>query len=125
MKNKNNPLGIPDLTPMLEKVTAYVKKAQGDKGYIDTQDREADAIYSITLDETQTKVVEMMVHGVRVNENGELQIVQKPVMRSYFEEMTEEDFKTADWRNIQYDDCVYYIPTLFNIAEFIREYAAH
>ena len=37
----------------------------------------------------------------------------------------EEDFNApdADWRSVKYDETVYYVPTIFNIAEYLREYA--
>ena len=33
-----------------------------------------------------------------------------------------EDFQNAEWYSVRWSDAVYYIPTLFNIAECIEEY---
>ena len=117
---------IPNLDRMFNDVLAFVKEKQGEKGYIDTQDETADGIKCFVFSDVSSQGEERIVYGVRVAQtNGadDLQICYEPFVRTYRVEYAEDDFKTADWRSVRWDSDVYYIPTIFNIAEYIEEYA--
>ena len=124
-----NPFKVPDLNPMRDAIKAFVKEHQGDKGYIDTQDTDHDTIYTFVYDYDAGEAKEMRVHGVRVNpDNGDdLEIVFEPDNSAGSAHIVYRDCdfkaKDADWRSVQYDESVYYVPTIFNLAEFIAEYA--
>ena len=123
---------IPDLNPLYEEVVAYVKEHQGEKGYIDCQPYQEDSgdiIYTFIYNEESAWGEERMVYGVRVEDN-DLQICFEPYMRTYRTIYDDKTFKgeyedaeaNAEWWSVKWSD-VYYIPTLFNIAECIEEYA--
>lgn len=129
-KSKTAPLrdAIPDLAPLYERVRAFVKERQGDKGYIDTQDDSNDTIYTFVYLEEEFRATDMKVHGVRVNPaDGELEIIYDSDVNGLCApiDYTDADFRspTADWHPVRDDEEVYYIPTLFNLAEFLEEYA--
>ena len=113
---------IPDLTPLYNEVVEYVKKHQGDKGYIDCQPSlNGDIIYGLIYDDFCGSGLEKYVYGVRVVDD-DVEIILEDIMRTYLEKYTDEDFKESDkWQSLRWGD-VYYIPTLFNIAENIEEY---
>ena len=118
---KNSPFDIPDLEPLLESVTEYVKAHQGQKGFILTDDKELDPIYDIEYCPHENQVIERHVKAVRVDENGALGIIADNHDIDY----KEEDVADAGedlWHHVADDDIVYFIPTLFNIAENIPEY---
>lgn len=119
---------IPNLDPLYEEVVAYVREHQGEKGYIDCQPSlNGDIIYCFVYDDYSAQGEERMVYGVRV-EDGDLQICFEQYMRTYqvvydnatFKGENEED-ANAEWFSVKWSD-VYYIQTLFNIAECIEEY---
>lgn len=127
--SKTAPLrdAVPDLAPLYERVRAFVKEHQGEKGYIDTQDDSHDTIYTFVYLEEEFQAAEMKVHGVRVNpDTDELEIIYDSDVNGLCTpiEYTEDDFRspTADWHPVKDDEEVYYIPTLFNLAEFLEEY---
>lgn len=125
--NKNNPFSIPDLTPMLDAVEAFVKEHQGEKGFILTDNPENDTIWAICYDETQNSAWEPEVKAVRVNKHGVLQAVIDNSSVCYDEERVAKiPEETQDvcgfWLDVRYDDYLYFIPTIFNIAENIEEY---
>lgn len=112
---------IPDLTPLYNEVVEYVKKHQGEKGYIDCQPSlNCDIIYGIIYDEFSGAGIEKYVYGVRVNEN-DLEVLLVDITRTYLETYADEDFNNGTWESVRWSD-VYYVPTLFNIAENIEEY---
>lgn len=119
---------IPNLDPLYDEVVAFVKENQGEKGYIDCQpyqENPGDIIYTVVYNYESGWGEERMVFGVRVtnDEEGEdLEICYEPWMRTYRTIYSEQDFKEADWQSVRWSD-VYYIHTLFNIAECIEEYA--
>lgn len=120
---KHNPFGIPDLSPMLSSITEYVKSKQGEKGFINTDNTEFDTIYSIEYANAEGIAHEYHVKAVRVNEHGRLEVLTD-VYNCHF---SDDDIRKAGeeegtWMDIQYDDNLYFIPTIFNIAESIREY---
>lgn len=112
---------IPDLNPLYDEVVAYVAEKQGDKGYIDCQPSlNGDIIYGIIYDEFSGAGIEKYVYGVRVNEN-DLEVLLVGITRTYLETYADEDFNNGIWESVRWSD-VYYVPTLFNIAENIEEY---
>ena len=131
METDNNPLRVPDLTPMYEAVCGYVKEHQGEKGYIDTQDERCDTIWSHEyLTDQSFKLIELQVKAVRVNRHGKLQMISDLPFPSvdYKDEnirSAREDARDPDprWKDVRYSDEVVFVQTLFNIAECIREYA--
>lgn len=125
--NKNNPFSIPDLTPMLDAVKAFVKEHQGEKGFILTDNPENDTIWAICYDETKNSAWEPEVKAVRVNKHGVLQVVVDNSSVRYDEDSVAKiPEETQDvcgfWLDVQYDDYLYFVPTIFNIAENIEEY---
>lgn len=125
---------IPNLDSLYNEVVAYVKEHQGEKGYIDCQpyqDEPGDVIYTFEYNEVSGWGEERMVYGVRVVDD-DLEICFEPYMRTYRLIYTEKGFKgeyegedadaNAEWYSVRWSDIVYYIPTLFNIAECIEEY---
>ena len=125
---------IPNLDALYEEVVAYVQEHQGEKGYIDCQpyqEKPGDIIYTFEYNEDSGWGEERMVYGVRV-EDGELQICFEPYMRTYhlvYDEMAfngeyegEYEDANAEWYSVRWSDVIYYVPTLFNIAECIEEY---
>lgn len=130
-------LNIPNLDDLYEEVATYVREHQGEKGYIDCQpyqEEPGDIIYTIVYNEFSGWGEERMVYGVRWNEEErDLEICFEPYMRSYHLVYDEKAFKgeyegedkdaNAEWYSVRWSDIVYYIPTIFSIAESIEEYA--
>ena len=128
---------IPNLDDLYEEVAAYVREHQGEKGYIDCQpyqEEPGDIIYTFEYNELSGWGEERMVYGVRWNEEQrDLEICFEPWMRTYRLVYDEKAFKgeyegedkeaNAEWYSLRWSDAVYYIPTLFSIAESIEEYA--
>lgn len=116
---------IPSLDRMFNDVLAFVRENQGEKGYIDTQDG-GDTIHCIVFDEESGTGKERIVYGVRVAKDDDgtedLEICFEPYTRTYVTEYDEEDFKEAEWLSVRWSD-VYFVPTIFNLAEYIEEYA--
>ena len=115
---------IPNLDELYEATCKYVKKHQGKKGYIDTQDEDYDQIYAIVYDGDFGCGVEARVLGVRYSEEYDtLEIAYVPILNSIRLLYQEKDFNDDEnWYPVIYSDIVYYIPTLINIAEVIDEY---
>ena len=113
---------IPNLDPLYEEVVAYVKEHQGDKGYIDCQPSlNGDIIYGFIYEDFSGVGEEKFVYGVRVVD-GDLECLLEDITRTYRTVYQPEDFQNAEgWESVRWSD-VYYIPTLFNIAESIEEY---
>ena len=126
---------IPNLEPLYEEVAAYVREHQGEKGYIDCQpyQKEAgDIIYTFEYNEFSGWGEERIVYGVRWNEEErDLEICFEPYMRTChlvydddaFQGKCEDKDANAEWYSLQWSDIIYYVPTLFNIADYIEEYA--
>jgi len=119
---------IPNLDRLYKKVIEFVKANQGEKGYIDCQpfmDEPGDIIYGIIYDDDLGAGIEKYIYGVRVKE-GDLECLLEDITRTYRVKYTDEDFVSEEsenhWMSVRWSD-VYYIPTLFNIAEAIEEYA--
>ena len=126
---------IPNLDPLYEEVCTYVKEHQGEKGYIDCQpykENPGDIIYTFEFADESGNFEERMVYGVRWNEElNDLEICFEPYMRTFrlvydedtFQGMCEDPEDNAQWHSVRWSDVVLYIPTIFNIAECIEEYA--
>lgn len=121
---------IPNLDKLFNKVVEFVKLNQGEKGYIDCQPSlNGDIIYCFVYDDFSSQGEERIVYGVRVKDN-DLEICFEQSMRTYtvvydehsFNGKYEDEEANAKWYSVRWSD-VYYIPTLFNIAECIEEYA--
>lgn len=117
---------IPKLDRMYDAVKAFVRKHQGKKGYIETQNADCDTIYTLVYSEDIFDAMEMRVHGVRVNPaNDELEIIyDNDTHYPYRIKYGHEDFVSpeAEWESVKDSDIVYFIPTIFDIAQFIEEY---
>jgi len=119
---------------------AAIKRIQGDKPYIETQDNSCDRMYFIAYEEMDnSNVVEGIILGVRAV-GDEIQILGSTtndafrIGAPYFDE---EDFQYATenyendkfiddwewcWQTIKGSIIIHLIPTLFSIAEVIEEY---
>lgn len=124
MNDKKSPIGgiiTADLDPMYNSVCKFVKAHQGEKGYIPTQNYSLDTIYGFIFDDGECRGVEIEIMGVRVKD-GDLEIVWEHshpgCVITYDENSYEDD---AEWWSLRWSD-IYYVPTLFNIAEYIEEY---
>ena len=126
---------IPNLTPLYDEVVAYVKEHQGEKGYIDCQpflEDSGDIIYGFAYDEEHRAGMEEYVYGVRVvmiddeegyHNEGDLEVILEPILSSYRVKYQKEDFTDEDaWQSVRWSDVIYYIPTIFSIAESIEQY---
>ena len=124
---------VPNLDTMYNAVCKYVKKHQGEKGYIDVQpyqENAGDTIYTYVFEDFSGTNEEQIVYGVRWNEEvKDLEICFEPYMRTYklvygednFLGKCDEEVANADWYSVKWSD-VLYVPTIFNLAEFIEEY---
>lgn len=113
---------IPSFDNLYGKVCKFVKKNQGRKGYIATQDKYCDAIRCLCYNEKEGINTEYQVHGVRFS-NDELQIVYAPITITTRIEFTDEDFKDeSNWLSINHENVCYFY-TLISIATSIDAYA--
>lgn len=127
---------IPNLEPLYDEVCEFVRTHQGEKGYIDCQpyqENPGDIIYTYEFTDFSGTYEERIVYGVRWNEEEkDLEICFEPFMRTYKVIYDDEVFQgkcesepeaNAEWYSVRWSDAVLYIPTLFNLAEDIEEYA--
>mgnify|MGYP003291935115 CR=1 FL=1 len=114
---------IPSLDQMYEDVKKVVLEAQGDKAFIDTDPKDCvDTIHTHKYSEVSDIFEEEIVFGVRVKD-GDLQIIPNPWMRTYHNRPTDEEYADDNnWHSVKNSDAILYVPTIFNIAENIREY---
>lgn len=117
---------IPNLDPLFFEVLDYIKEHQGEKGYIDCQPSlNGDIIYGMIYDDFSGMGLEKYVYAVRVVD-GDIEVLLEDITRTYRVIYQPEDFTSKEseenWFSLRCSD-VYYIPTLFNIAECIEEYA--
>jgi len=115
---------IPDLDPLFNITRDFIKKHQGKKGYIDTQDVNKDMIFCLFIAYTNGGATEEdRVHGVRVKDD-DIQVLFD-TDTSGFENIqyADDDFRKEDanWYSIRNSE-VLYVHTLFSIAESIEEY---
>lgn len=121
--SKKNPFNIPNLQTMVDAVTAFVGKNQGKKGFILTDDIRNDAIYDIEFSPEENRADEFHVKAVRVTPRGELQILTD-LYNVRFDDQAVKEARETDWDSVQYSDIIYFVPTIFNIAENIEEYVS-
>lgn len=129
-KMAENPMEIPDIAPMYDAVTDFVKKHQGERGYILTDDvlsDNNDTIWCFLYDETNFEAIEAQVKAVRVDRKGNLQAMCDDSKVTYTEESVTEPVPAREnlfgvWRNVWDDDNLYRIPTLFALAQTISQY---
>jgi len=107
MRTKSPNRNIPNLDNLYNVTRNYVKEHQGVKGYIDTNDPYCDGIFAIYFDFELDNVCEHLIVKIRVDSNNDLQV------------LAEGD---NEWQSVKNGDVVYYINTLFSIAESIEEY---
>lgn len=113
---------VPSFDILYAKTCDFVKKHQGKKGYIDTQDKKCDMIWGFIFDDQTDRTEERVVRAVRYNYKiRELEVVLDVYTKTYEIVYSDKDFKDAEWKPIVYCD-VLYIQTLCNIAEVIHEY---
>ena len=116
---------IPNLDKLYDKVKEFVETHQGEKGYIDCQPHLGnDTIFAILYDGEYGYGMENYVYAVRVV-NGDIEVLLEPILRTCLTIYTPEDFTGEDaedkWYSLRGGD-VYYVPTIFSIAESIDEY---
>ena len=113
---------IPSFDNLYGKVCKFVKKNQGRKGYIATQDKYGEDIRCLCYNDEEGINTECRVHGVRFS-NDELQIVYAPITTTTRIEFTDEDFKDeSKWFSINHENVCYFY-TLISIATSIDAYA--
>lgn len=104
-------IDIPNMEPMYEQVRDAIKEMQGDKGYVSTGDWQVwlyeFAGYGSTLEERRIK-------AIKVDERGEILIL------AFLDDGDIEEAQEDDWWLLWGDEYVYFIPTLFRIAEAIN-----
>lgn len=105
---------------MLRSIIAYVKKYQGEKGFILTDKDDKDAFYDIEFSPEDNSVNEFQIKAVRVIGNN-LEILTD-VNQVRYDEQSVRDADESDWESVEDSDTIYFKPTLFNIAENIRNY---
>ena len=116
---------IPNLDEMYQDVVNFVQEHQGEKGYIDCQPSlNGDIIYGFIFDDYEYRGVEKYVYAVRVV-GDDLQVLLEDININCRTVYSHEDYvsEDAEWYSVRWDDCVYFIPTIFNIAECIAQYA--
>lgn len=113
-------INIPDLAPMLRSIIAYVKKYQGEKGFILTDRDDKDAFYDIEFSPEDNSVNELQIKAIRVIGNS-LEILTD-INQVRYDEQSVRDADESDWESVEESDAIYFKPTLFNIAENIRNY---
>lgn len=123
---KTTPFDIPNLEDLYRQVVGFVKDKQGEKGYIDCQPFQepiSDTIYAIVYDGEYGNGygIEHYVYGVRVKD-GELEVLTEPITHTCHVIYEETDFSQSEAWLLVKDGDVYYIPTLFSIAESIAQY---
>ena len=113
---------IPSFDRLYNKVCTFVKKNQGRKGYISTQDKYGENILCLCYNDKEGINKECRVRGVRFS-NDELQIVFAPITTTTRIEFTDEDFKDeSNWFSINHEKICYYY-TLIEIASSIDAYS--
>lgn len=123
IKDTQSEIRIPNLDEMYQDVVRFVQEHQGEKGYIDCQPSlKGDIIYGFIFDDHEYCGVEKYVYAVRVVE-GDLQVLLEDISINWRVVYTDVDYQYEQdkWHSVRWGD-VYYVPTIFNIAECIEEY---
>ena len=124
MSNMKDPcVFLPDLTPAYNYLVEYIRKYQGEKGYIDLQDESSDTIWAMIW-EDDYYYQELQTKAVRVVEKDDIEIICDLPNINW----SENDLKTADteeWHSLRYDDYLIYLNTIYclasNIAQYVQE----
>lgn len=116
----NNPFHIPDLTPLYEEVKAAVLKAQGSDGFMMVDNDEYDTIWLLLFEDYEQEYREYQIKALRVKDDRLECIYDSPEARWNAEHVTSADDK--QWCNVRNDDYIYFVPTIFNIAENLPDY---
>lgn len=111
---------IPNLMPMYEAVSDFVSTHQGKSGFIRTQDTRCDTIWVMLFEDYDYSYIENEMKAIRVK-NGVLECIHD---RPYIDWSPQAIAAASDeeWCSIMYDDEIYFLPTIFNIAENINQY---
>lgn len=119
-----NPFNIPDLKPMSKALWHFIYKHQGEKGFILTDREDCDCMYAMVYMESSdcnlTDYIEYHIKAIRVN-GLSIEIVFDGRYTKYNEDDI-KDLSDNDWYDIEYDDYVFYLPTVFSIAESLDQY---
>lgn len=124
---------MPSLDPCYNSLLKYISKHQGSKGFINTSDETLDRMYAVVYGDSydcNTSILyEEPIVAVRVKYEGciELLCSNRPedysrAPEEYTDAVIEELMNSYEWDCLKGSDMVYYIPTLFSIAENIEEY---
>lgn len=123
IRDTQKKIRIPNLDEMYEDVVRFVQEHQGEKGYIDCQPSlNGDIIYGFIFDDLEYCGVEKYVYAVRVVED-DLQVLLEDISINWRVVYADVDYQYEQdkWYSVRWGD-VYYVPTIFNIAECIEEY---
>lgn len=117
-----NTFKIPDLQPMYDAVRDFVKRYQGEDGFILTENKKCDPIYVIEFNFADNTVDEYHLKAARV-EGGRIQILTDLFNVTY--DMDAVKTNTEDsWMDIHGDPSVDYVSTIFRMAESIAQYVS-
>ena len=120
---------ISDLIPRLDNLhnhlADFVKKHQGEKGFIKTTDQHNDTINVIFYDGGQDCATERRMLAIRWNEDcSDLEILTDFWNLDVDPQTDNSDKvnKSHFWHSLKSSDIIYYIPTIYSIAESIEQY---
>ncbi len=116
----NNPFHIPNLNPLYEEVKAAVLKAQGTDEFLLVDDDQRDTIWTMVFENDDEEYREYQIKALRVK-NDILECIYD-LPHNWW---TVKDVETADelrWSQVRYDDYIYFVPTIFSIAENLPDY---
>lgn len=111
---------IPDLTDLYESVKTFVLEHQEPAGFIYTQNSDCDTIWTMVWDGSDCEYTEYEVKALRVKNNSLECIYDRPYL-----DWSKQAIACADddtWYNVRYDDSIFFLPTIFSIAENIEQY---
>ena len=111
---------VPDLTPMYNAVRDYIKNLQGDKEYVFLNSPDTDILWTMVYTDIEHTYEEHQIYAIRVKNNAVQIVYDVPYLKCSVEYI--ESLSDSDWHDIRYDDYIYYLPTIFNIAEAIAFY---
>lgn len=104
-------IDIPDLAPMYYQVRDALKELQGNKGYVSTKNW--DWVWCYLFDNYPI-IEERNIKALKVDDDSVY------ILDPYINFEEDKEYKEEDWWDIWDDDSIYFIPTLFRIAEAIN-----
>lgn len=130
METKTKAINIPDLESMYEDVRDFVKKHQGEKGYIitDSDDWKKEPMNGLIYDDIEERNIDAQVKAIRVDPDfGEVQVIlDYDFDKKYDDEMVSnaevDEGNYGNWLDLKNCMNLQYVRTLFSIAENIEEY---